>query len=57
MSDEASFEALYGALEDKARQLEQGNLPLEESLRIYIEGAELVDRLRGILDLVEETAR
>ena len=57
MSDEASFEALYGALEEKARQLEQGNLPLEESLRIYIEGAELVDRLRGILEKAELQVR
>lgn len=57
MSDEPSFEALYGALEEKARQLEQGNLPLEESLRIYIEGAELVDRLRGILEKAELQVR
>jgi len=41
-----SFEALYAQLEEHARRLEQGNLPLEESLKLYEEGAALVDRLR-----------
>ena len=48
-----SFEALYGALEEKARRLEQGNLPLEESLRLYEEGAALVDRLKEVLSRAE----
>lgn len=48
-----SFEALYGALEEKARKLEQGNLPLEESLRLYEEGAALVDRLKEVLARAE----
>ena len=50
---EPTFEALYAALEDKARKLEQGNLPLEESLRLYEEGAKLVDQLRVILEKAE----
>jgi exodeoxyribonuclease VII small subunit len=48
-----SFEALYALLEEKARRLEQGNLPLEESLKLYEEGAGLVDRLRTILEGAE----
>ncbi len=50
---EETFEALYGQLEEKARKLEQGNLPLEESLKLYEEGAALVDRLRTILEGAE----
>ena len=50
---EKTFEQLYGALEDKARRLEQGNLPLEESLKLYEEGAALVDQLRTILEGAE----
>ena len=48
-----SFEELYAALEEKARRLEQGNLPLEDSLRLYDEGAALVDALRKILEGAE----
>ena len=50
---EPSFDALYADLEEKARKLEAGNLPLEESLRLYEEGAGLVDRLREILEKAE----
>lgn len=48
-----SFEQLYSRLEEKARRLEQGNLGLEESLKLYEEGAALVDRLREILAAAE----
>jgi exodeoxyribonuclease VII small subunit len=50
---EETFEELFAQLEEKARRLEQGNLPLEESLKLYEEGAALVDRLRAILDSAE----
>jgi exodeoxyribonuclease VII small subunit len=50
---ERSFEELFGSLEEKARRLEQGNLPLEESLKLYEEGAGLVDQLRTILGAAE----
>lgn len=53
MAKDESFEALYAQLEEKARKLEQGNLPLEESLKLYEEGAALVDRLREILEGAE----
>ncbi len=48
-----TFEAAFAALEERARLLEQGNLPLEESLALYEEGAALVDELRGILATAE----
>ena len=54
---EANFESLFAALEEKARRLEQGNLPLEESLKLYEEGAALADRLRQILEAAELRVR
>lgn len=50
---EKSFEQLYAALEEKARRLEQGNLPLEASLKLYEEGAAIADDLRKILEGAE----
>lgn len=50
---EKSFEQLYSALEEKARRLEQGNLPLEASLKLYEEGAAIADNLRQILEGAE----
>ena len=46
-------EELYAAREEKARRLEQGNLPIEESVKLYEEGAGLVDRLRTLLESAE----
>ncbi len=54
---EETFEGLYAQLEEKARKLEQGNLPLEESLKLYEEGAALVERLRMILEGAELRVR
>lgn len=51
--DGHSFEALYQQLEEKARLLEAGNLPLEASLKLYEDGAALVDQLRQVLDAAE----
>ncbi len=48
-----SFELLYQQLEEKARMLEAGNLPLEASLKLYEDGAALVDQLREVLDAAE----
>lgn len=50
---EKTFEQLYAALEEKARRLEQGNLPLEASLKLYEEGAAIADDLRKILEGAE----
>jgi exodeoxyribonuclease VII small subunit len=46
---EQTFEELFAALEERSRRLEQGNLPLEESLKLYEEGAEIAGKLREIL--------
>lgn len=48
-----TFESLFAALEEHARRLEQGNLGLEDSLRIAEEAAETSARLRAILDAAE----
>ncbi|MFN0096383.1 MAG: exodeoxyribonuclease VII small subunit [Dehalococcoidia bacterium] len=48
-----TFESLYAALEETARKLEQGNLPLEESLALYEQGAGLVAKLRALLEGAE----
>lgn len=53
MADEATFEDLFAKLEEKARRLEEGNLPLEESLALYADGVDVVDRLRAMLDTAE----
>jgi len=50
---EQTFEELYAALEEKARRLEQGNLGLEESLKLYADGASIVEALRVILEAAE----
>ena len=50
---EKSFEQLYAALEEKARRLEAGNLPLDASLKLYAEGAAIADDLRAILEGAE----
>ncbi|WP_322796924.1 exodeoxyribonuclease VII small subunit [Tepidiforma sp.] len=57
MADEPTFEALYAELEARARRLEQGNLSLEDSLRLYEEGAALVERLRDLLERAELRVR
>ena len=48
-----TFETLYARLEETARKLELGNVPLEESLTLYEEGAALVAKLRVILQGAE----
>lgn len=54
---EKTFEELFGALEEKARRLEAGNLPLEESVALYEEGAAIAGRLREILESAELRVR
>ncbi len=54
---EPSFEDLYKQLEAKAAKLDDGKLPLEESIKLYEEGVELVDRLREMLTSAELRVR
>lgn len=48
-----TFESLFAALEERTRKLEQGNLSLDDSLRLADESAGLVEKLHSILDNAE----
>ena len=50
---EQPFEDLVARLEEHARKLEEGNIPLEEAMTTYEEGAALVQQLRKLLDEAE----
>ena len=47
------FEASMERLEAIVRQLEQGNAPLDESLKLFQEGTGLVQRCTELLDGAE----
>lgn len=49
-----SFEASVERLETIVRQLEQGNAPLEESLKLFQEGTALVQSCAKLLDSAEQ---
>lgn len=48
-----SFEESLSRLEEIVRQMEQGNVPLEESLRLFEEGTGLVSACSKQLDEAE----
>ena len=48
-----TFEESMGRLEQIVRGLEQGNIPLEESLKLFQEGTELVRTCGQLLDNAE----
>ena len=50
---EQPFEELVAQLEERARKLETGNIPLEDAITTYEEGAALVEQLRKLLDEAE----
>ena len=45
-----TFEESMGRLEQIVRAMEQGNVPLEESLKLFQEGTELVRNCGKLLD-------
>ncbi len=47
---EKSFEEAMGRLEEIVRIMEQGEIPLEESLKLFEEGTALVHRCTEVLD-------
>ena len=49
----SNFEELVARLEEHARKLEEGNIPLEDALATYEEGAALVEELRKLLGEAE----
>lgn len=51
--DPPSFEAALAELEEIARELEQGSLGLDESLRRFEQGVSLLRRCYGLLDSAE----
>lgn len=50
MAKKVSFEEAIGRLEEIVRQLEEGDVPLEDSIRLYEEGMKLGKMCRKILD-------
>ncbi|RMH49002.1 MAG: exodeoxyribonuclease VII small subunit [Alphaproteobacteria bacterium] len=52
--EEMSFEEALKELEDVVRRLEQGDVPLDESIRLYERGAKLKRRCEKKLREAEE---
>jgi exodeoxyribonuclease VII small subunit len=57
MPDDKSFETLYGELEDAVRQLETGDLSLEESLTLFARATTLAEQCNAMLDRAELRVR
>lgn len=53
MEEKTTFEEGLKRLEEIVRQMEQGNVPLAESLRLFEEGTKLVARCNQQLDDAE----
>ena len=52
--EDQAFEELYRRLEETVEKLEQGGLPLEQSIALYEEGMELAKRCQVLLDGAEQ---
>lgn len=50
-----TFEASVARLDEIVKQMEQGNVPLEEALKLFQEGTELVRSCSALLDEAELT--
>ena len=48
-----TFEQSMDRLEEIVRKIEQGNVPLEEALKLFEEGTKLVDSCSALLDKAE----
>jgi exodeoxyribonuclease VII small subunit len=55
--DTESYEKLYTRLQGVIAQLEAGELPLEELLRLYEEGVQLANACQRMLDQAELRVR
>ena len=56
MSDRSmTFEASVARLDEIVKQMEQGNVPLEEALKLFQEGTGLVKSCSKLLDEAELT--
>lgn len=56
-NENQSFEALMTRLEEITRHLERGDIPLEESLKIFEEGTSLIQTCKRMLDGAEQKVR
>ncbi|HUV37880.1 MAG TPA: exodeoxyribonuclease VII small subunit [Patescibacteria group bacterium] len=54
MAKKMTFEDAAGRLEEIVRRLEEGEVPLEESIKLYEEGMKLGTMCRRILDEAEQ---
>ena len=54
---EMSFENAMKRLEEIANLLENGNFPLEESLKLYEEGVKLINLCNSKLEKVEKSIK
>ncbi len=54
---EVSFEQGLSLMEELVQKVESGELPLEEAIRAYERGAELLKHLRSLLSGAEEKLR
>lgn len=53
MSENMDFEESMDKLDDIVKKLEDGNLPLEESFKLFKEGLELSQKLNKTLNDIE----
>ncbi|AEF17220.1 MULTISPECIES: exodeoxyribonuclease VII small subunit [Thermoanaerobacterium] len=53
MSENMDFEKSMDKLDDIVKKLEDGNLPLEESFKLFKEGLELSQKLNKALNDIE----
>jgi len=54
MEQKLGYEASFRRLEEIAALLEQGSLPLEDSLKLFEEGTKLAARLHKTLEAAEQ---
>ncbi|HMQ31105.1 MAG TPA: exodeoxyribonuclease VII small subunit [Chloroflexaceae bacterium] len=52
-ADAESYETLYARLQEVVARLEQGELPLAETLALYEQGVKLAAACQGLLDAAE----
>lgn len=54
MAEKMNFEASITRLDEIVRLLERGDVPVEESLKLFEEGATLMKRCNALLDKAEQ---
>lgn len=57
MEEKMEFEEKMQRLEDIVGKLNQGSIPLKESVALYEEGAKLLKELNEELDMAEKTVK